>query len=138
MQKTCGQLIYEIIKNMIEAGDTKLKSKRKTSYGININEVSERTGLNQSAIYRLNQPKARIPKSEIISFVMGLQLNSGEAEILMHANGMKLNINRPIDRAYIELMEKHTGRSIADCNAILRDLGVVTKNDEFLGSKERK
>lgn len=45
MQKTCGQIIYEIIENK------GILNKRRTKYKIDVNKVSDLTGLDSNRIY---------------------------------------------------------------------------------------
>ena len=130
MQKTCGQIIFGIIEKK------GLKSKRKTKFGIDVNKVAELTGLNTNTIYHLNDPDCRLDKSNVVSFCMGLELDVHATAYILAANGMVFNTNNRIDKAYVHLIENYKGRDIADCNAILRDLGITEKR-HFLGSKER-
>ena len=129
MQKTCGEMIFEI------AEKKGLTSEKKAGYGIDVKTISELTGLNERIIYLLKNPDCRLTKAHVVSFAIGLGINTTGTRILLDINGMVFNPSSTVDQAYTELLENHQGKSIADCNAILRDLGIDEKH--FLGSYER-
>lgn len=72
---------------------------------------------------------------DIVSFSMGLELDVHTTAYLLAANRMVFNTNNRVDKAYVTLIERYKGTSIADCNAILRDWGIDEKH--FLGTHER-
>lgn len=118
-QKTCGQIILAIM-------DKK---------GISSFRATQLTGLNRSVFRKLKDPAAYISMPLVISISIGFGLDVHLTEYILESNRMCFNTNHRLDKAYIHLIEEHKGKSIEDCNAILRDLGIEEK--DFLGAHGR-
>ena len=127
MQKTCGQIIFGIIKNK--------GMEKNTKFGIDVRKIVDLTGLNDKIIYLLKNPDCALNKQMVVSFAIGLELDVHATAYLLAANGMVFNTNNKVDKAYVYLIEQHKGRNIEDCNIILGKLGIAKKY--FLGSQER-
>lgn len=118
-QSTYGQIVLRIMSKM----------------GIDAKKAEELTGLNRSLFHNLEKPDGVILKRFVVSIGVGFGLDVHSTEYMLESCGMRFNTNNRLDRAYILLLEEHKGKSIEDCNTILKELGV--KGKDLLGELER-
>ena len=118
-QKTYGQVVLGIMEKM----------------GIDAEEAENLTGLNIRLFNNLHKPGGSIKKRFVVSIAMGFGLDVHLTEYILESCSMKFNTNDRLDKAYITLIEEHKGKSIFECNAILRDWGIDGK--DMLGELDR-
>ena len=118
-QSTYGQIVLRIMAKM----------------GIDAKRAEELTGLNRNLFHNLEKPDGVILKRFVVSIGVGFGLDVHSTEYILESCGMRFNVNDRLDRAYILLLEEHKGKSIEDCNAILKELGI--KGKDMLGELER-
>ncbi|NBI10735.1 hypothetical protein D1641_12035 [Colidextribacter sp. OB.20] len=95
--------------------------------GIDEEEATSLTCLNKKVFTNLKREEkvnSKVDKRIIISIAVGFRLNVHMAEYILESCGQRFNTNDRLDMAYIYLLEKCKGKTIEECNGVLRDLGI--------------
>lgn len=95
--------------------------------GIDEDTAASLTCLNKKVFTNLKKAEkvdSRVDKRIVVSIAVGFGLNVHVTEYILESCGQRFNTNERLDMAYIYLLEKCKGKTIEECNGILRDLGI--------------
>lgn len=100
---------------------------------------ADKTELSENMLYRLkNQVDEKDPpqRSTLISVCVGYNLDLMMAQALLYSLGLGFSRNNKRDYAYSFLLTRCRGKSISECNEILKKLDIEEKY--YLGVHARK
>lgn len=101
--------------------------------------IAEKTKLSENQLYRLRKrvdEKDPPQRNTLISVCIAYDLDLMMTQALLHSLGLDFNRFNKRDYAYTFLLTRCRGKSIDECNEILKELGIEEKY--WLGTYARK
>lgn len=138
---------WEKLKNQFEK-DYANSTKYNKSYSEMMGEIlkgetyksfADKTQLNENQLYRqCNRVDEKDPpqRNTLMSICIAYDLDLMMTQALLHSLGLDFNRFNKRDYAYTFLLTRCRGKSIDECNEILKELGIEQKY--WLGSYARK
>lgn len=104
--------------------------------GVTYQDLAEEIGISVRTITRYNDGHNAPSMQMLIAVCIALHLDTKQATALLSSLGRCFLGTKKEDYAYMYLIEKHSGKSIDECNKILADLGIEKKHRLYPRSRK--
>lgn len=92
--------------------------------GMTFEKLAEKIGVSPKTIVRYNGGHYAPSMQMLVAICISLNLDTKQSTALLASLGRCFQSTRKEDYAYMYLIENHRGKTIEQCNSILKDLGI--------------
>lgn len=104
----------------------------------NLQKFIDETGLGKSTYYNLTNGYKKPLMTSLVAFAVVFKINLKNVEDLLRAWGLGFEPGNKVHHAYSQLIEKFSGKTMAECNEFLEEVGIAKKYWLNDGSETRK
>lgn len=112
----------EINKTYIQVMEVVKKTHKPT-----LQKFMSETGLGKGTYYNLINGYKKPLMTSIVSFAIVFKINLKNVEDLLRAWGLGFEPGNKVHHAYSQLIEKFSGKTMAECNEFLEEVGIAKK-----------
>jgi len=116
------ELDKEINKTYVEVMEVVKKTHKPT-----LQKFIAKTGLGKSTYYNLIGGYDKPLMTSLVSFAIVFKINLKNVEDLLRAWGLGFEPGNKVHHAYSQLIEKFSGKTMAECNEFLKEVGIQEK-----------
>ena len=116
------ELDKEINKTYVEVMEVVKKTHKP-----NLQKFIDETGLGKGTFYNLTNGYDKPLMTSLVSFAIVFKINLKNVEDLLRAWGLGFEPGNKVHHAYSQLIEKFSGKTMAECNEFLKEVGIQEK-----------
>jgi transcriptional regulator with XRE-family HTH domain len=94
-------------------------------YGITVDRFMRKTHLSKSTYYNLVEGKRKPDIETVVAMAVVFKISLRNIENLLRAIGLGFKHTSRVHHAYTQLIERHSGKSITECNEALEKMGIT-------------
>lgn len=112
----------EINKTYIQVMEVVKKTHKPT-----LQKFIDETGLGKTTYYNIIGGYDKPLMTSLVSFAIVFKINLKNVEDLLRAWGLGFEPGNKVHHAYSQLIEKFSGKTMAECNEFLKEVGISEK-----------
>lgn len=116
------ELDKEINKTYVEVMEVVKKTHKPT-----LQKFIDETGLGKGTFYNLTNGYKKPLMTSLVAFAVVFKINLKNVEDLLRAWGLGFEPGNKVHHAYSQLIEKFSGKTMAECNEFLKEVGIHEK-----------
>jgi transcriptional regulator with XRE-family HTH domain len=96
-----------------------------SDYNITADKFMRKTHLSKSTYYNLIEGKRKPDIETVVALAVVFRISLRNIENLLRAGGLGFKHTSRVHHAYTQLIERHSGKSITECNKVLEKMGIL-------------